>query len=302
MNDQSRTPAFFVSLALHIAVVLVLLFIAYVIKDPAAPPTRTFELVAGAGNNYMAREAPALGDPSVKLAVPKMPALPPLPEVAAPPPPPKTEPPPITPAPTPPPIEKAPPPPPPKVAEKKQPPSIAKQLQRKLQAAKTKATNEVKKEREAEQKRLTKEAFDRENAAKKVASAKTPPPAKLKKIDTAGIKEGVTGGSTANTKGGAGGNALVADDGDEIERYEALLQRLFKEELDQTPAEDGLRAEAELHIMSDGRLTRGRIVKSSGNDGFDRAVLRAITVIRLPPRPKGLDEVQIIPFSTRAKP
>jgi len=175
----------------------------------------------------------------------------------------------------------------------------AQEILRKVLNADRKAKKEVAKEREAEQKRLSKEEFDRANREKAAAAKNTPP--KIAKIDSVGIANGVNGGSRSSTSG-ARGTALKAEEGSEIERYTALLQSRLKEELDQTPGlDDGLRAEAEVHITPEGRLTRARITKSSGNDAFDQAVRHAIATVEMPPRPKGLGELQTIPFSTRAK-
>lgn len=112
----------------------------------------------------------------------------------------------------------------------------------------------------------------------------------------------MVGGSTANTTGGAGGTALTTPERNAVDAYVSALVQRLKDELDRTPGlDDGLIAEAEFHIMPDGRLTRGQITKSSGNEMFDRAVLRAIMAVRMAPRPKGLEEVQTVPFSTHAK-
>jgi colicin import membrane protein len=95
---------------------------------------------------------------------------------------------------------------------------------------------------------------------------------------------------------------LTVAERSEVEGYIAMLQQRLKDELDRTPdLDDGLVAEAEVHILADGRLTRARITRSSGDATFDSAVLRAIATVRMPERPKGLEEVQIVPFATRAK-
>ncbi|OYV01699.1 MAG: cell envelope biogenesis protein TolA, partial [Verrucomicrobiales bacterium VVV1] len=107
-SDRSPAP-FMLSLTLHGAVVALALFLSYAVSQKAKNAPKVFELVAGAGDNYMATEAPALGVPGgVKLELPTPPA--PKPEPVAPAPPAAVketvpEPSPITPAP----IEKAPP-------------------------------------------------------------------------------------------------------------------------------------------------------------------------------------------------
>ena len=62
---------------------------------------------------------------------------------------------------------------------------------------------------EVEQKRMTKEEFDRTHKTKTVASA-APKAQQIKKIDSAGIAKGVVDGSSANKVGGAGGKALLS--------------------------------------------------------------------------------------------
>ena len=281
--------------------VALVLLLTYGFNPSASETPKIFELVAGAGENYTATEAPALGSPAgVKLELPKAPVPkmepakvePVLPEPA-----PSTPAPPVTPPPK---AVTAPVTPAPQPVEKKTP-TMKQQILRKIWRADANAKKQAAKEREAEQKRMTKEQFDRANKEKAVATAKGATP-KIAKIDAKGIAKGVVGGSTANTTGGAGGTALTTPERNAVDAYVSALVQRLKDELDRTPGlDDGLIAEAEFHIMPDGRLTRGQITKSSGNEMFDRAVLRAIMAVRMAPRPKGLEEVQTVPFSTHAK-
>jgi len=177
-------------------------------------------------------------------------------------------------------------------------PTFAQKIRRQLIVADSKAKMAVAKERAEEDKRLAKEEFDRASKAAKAAAIAAPP--KIEKIDAEGIRKGVIGGSTANKVGGAGGNALTREEGDLIDAYLALLTQRLKAALEQPPGlAGGLLAEAEVHILADGTLARARIVKSSGSAEFDRAVLEAIRRTEMPERPKGLNEVQPIPFRTR---
>ena len=186
-----------------------------------------------------------------------------------------------------------------KQATAKTPPSFAQKIRRQLIVADSKAKMEVAKQRAEEQKQLAKEEFDRASKAAKAAAA-APSPPKVERIDAEGIRKGVIGGSTANKVGGAGGNALTREEGDLVDAYLALLTQRLKAALDQPPGlAGGLVAEAEVHILADGTLARARIVKSSGHTEFDRAVLEAIRRTEMPERPKGLNEVQTIPFRTR---
>ncbi len=296
---DNRPSAFFLSAALHGGVAAILVLTAYVFKEKPPVTTKIFELVAGAGDNYNATVAAALGEEGgVKVNVPKPPvrkaepALAPLqaeePKPVAP----------LEPVPipvTPLAVKKAPP-----VVEKtkapeKKPLTIAQKMRRQIWAADSKEKAKAKKERELDAKRLAKEKAD---AKTKEKSA----PTKVAKLNPEGIRNGVVGGSIENKIGGAGGTALSVEERSEAENYLALLQQRLKDELDQTPGlDDGLRAEAELHILPDGRLTRAQITKSSRNEPFDLAVLKAIRTVKMPRRPKGVDEVLVVPFGTRAK-
>lgn len=299
---------FFLSATLHAAVAALLCVWAYLLAPKPTPTTTMFVTLGGIGDNYMATEAPALGTPGgVKLNIPPAPVAKPEPPAAKPEPPAKVE---AVAQPEPAPAKPEPAPPPPKAeavpTPAKAPPkprTMAQNIRRQVIVADSAAKQQIAKERAAEAKRqqqMTKEAFDAANRAK-VASAKTPS-ASVKKIDAAGIADGVRGGSPANTKGGNGGTALTVPEMSERDAYiNTLLQRL-KDELDRAVGlDDGLRAEAEFHVLADGRLARGTIIKSSGNEAFDLAVLKAIREVRMPARPKGVDDVLQVPFNTHAK-
>ncbi len=271
------------SLALHGALVALALLMSYAVNQQVKNPPKIFELVAGAGDNYMATEAPALGSPTgLKLDLPTTPTpqiepapepVAPAPVVVAP------EPSPITPAP----IEKAPPEKapvekpkpektPPKPAETKAP-NFKNQIAKKVKQAEAKAKQEIKKEQAAEAK-MTKEAFDKANKAKAVAKAKGGS-AKIEPVGQ-GIREGVVGGSPKNTKGGAGGKALTAEDGTLMERYFSFLKARLKENHEKPSGlSDALMARVEFYVGTDGSISRVRISKSSGSDEFDRSVREA---------------------------
>lgn len=303
--DSSR--GFFYSVALHGGVVALMFLAAYIAKQqPDA--AKVFELVAGEGDNFGATKAAALG---VEGGL-KMPALPEPPKTA------KVEPAKVEPAPAP----VTPPQPKKEVtvtpkATEPPPPNFAKQITRSVTNATNKAKKEIKKQQDleakkaaeeakkaaAEEKRMTKEEFDRQNKSTPTKVAKNTPNPKAPKIDTEGIRKGVIGGSTENKVGGAGGKALTATEGTLAERYMSMLKQRLLEELEARSAAlpDGLRAEAEFHLLADGRIVRARILKRSGNEAFDAAVLATIAAIRMPERPKGVDELQQFPFETTPK-
>jgi colicin import membrane protein len=282
MSDNQRTPAFMLSLALHGVLVVLMLLLTYTVNQQVKNAPKIFELVAGAGDNYMATEAPALGSPTgVKLDLPTTPTpqIEPTPEPVAPAPVSAPEPSPITPAP----IEKAPPEKapvekpkpekaPPKPAEPKAP-NFKNQIAKKVKQAEAKAKQEIKKEQAAEAK-MTKDAFDKANKAKAVAKAKSGS-TKIEPVGQ-GIREGVIGGSPKNTKGGAGGKALTAEDGTLMERYFSLLKARLKENHEKPSGlSDALMARVEFYVGADGSISRVRISKSSGSEEFDRSVREA---------------------------
>jgi len=288
---QAHTSnAFFLSALLHGTAIGLALVFGYLLKDGVREPPKIFELVAGEGDNYAATVAPALGTPGgIKIAIPEPPAPQPEPEKLAPPPEPA-----ITKAPLEKPIPAMPP-------KKEEPviPNISRQIKNKIVRADSKAKLEIKKEREAEQKRLTKEEFDRRNKAK--AAKPAAGSAKVAKIDAEGIRSGVIGGSTANHTGGAGGKALAREEGDLLDAYFSLLKRRLKEALDKPPGlSDTLVAVAEVRIAADGTLSGAHITRSSGSSEFDQAVLEAITRVHsVGPRPDGKSE--LISFSFRMR-
>lgn len=279
----ARSPsAFLLSAALHGALVALALLLAYVARTHVEDAPKVFELVAGEGDNYSALEAPAAGVPGgVKIEIQAPPTPVPAPVTPVPPPPAPVVPVPVEvqpePAPTKAPVEKAKPTPAKPVETKA--PDFAKQIKRRIIRSESKAKAEIKKEREAEQKRISKLEFDRMNKAKAAAAGGGNP--KVKRIDAEGIAGGVAGGSTNNKTGGAGGKALSRDDGDLMDAYFSLVKRRLKENLDKPPGlSDSISATAEFRIAADGSISGARILNSSGSAEFDRAVLDAISRFR----------------------
>ena len=276
----ARSPsALFLSASLHGLVVVLVVFLAYLAQTHVKETPKILELVAGAGDDYGATAAPALGTPGgFKIAIPEPPA--PAPErvkLAAPVP--------VAPAPEPEPVvtkapvEKA--VTPPKTKETKTP-NFSNQIKRKIIRAESKAKAEIKKEREAEQKRLTKAEFDRQNRANKVSGVGNP---KVKHVDSEGISGGVVGGSTAS-KAGAGGKALTREEGDLLDAYFAIVKQRLQDGLEKPPGlGDAVYAIAEFRLNTDGSISSARITRGSGSDEFDRAVMDDIRRYRrvIPP-------------------
>lgn len=306
----SRSPsAFLLSVTLHGLIVALLLVPGCVLNTSEDEAPKTFELVAGEGDNFEAREAPALGSPGgVKVDLPPAPPAPKPEPVKAPepvsapeplPPPPKPEPKP-EPQPEPAPAPKK---PEPKKVEPEKPavPNMAKKLQRDVIRAESKVKQQAAKERAAEEKRLadekkkmSKAEFDAQNKSKAGTTGK------VAKVDAEGIAKGVVGGSTANKKGGAGGKALVNDNDDVLIAYFTLFKQKLRTEFEPPPGlGESLRVTIEVRCNADGSLTAPRVAKASGNAEFDRAVIEAVKRVRMPPRPDKKSEVISLEFKAR---
>ena len=270
---QRFSNAVLTSALFHAAAIVLIIAITYLAGLRSGKPLDLFELVAGEGDNYMATEAPALGTAEGNPANVAPPEAASTMVVTA-----------KAPAPTPVPKDvdftKA----AQKVAAKETAKIAAKTL------AEQKAAEKAAKEEEAKQAKMTKEEFDRLN------KGKTPPAMNPKtnapKIDAKGIASGVAGGSTTNTKGGAGGKAMTAASGAVVEQYTSMLISKLKTALDdQKPPglSDTLVATASMTMLPDGTLSGGKITKTSGNREFDKAVLDAIRLTKMPARPSGFE-------------
>jgi colicin import membrane protein len=259
MSAQSP-GAYGLSALLHGSVVALILFFSYASRGLVRDTPKVFELVAGAGDNYAATAAPALGSPGgVKVQqapAPRAPApqAPPTPKA------PKAEAPPIQSAPEAP-------------AKQAKPIDLVAQLKRVEMRRELNLERKYEKEKEAEEKRQA--------AAAKVAH-----------IDAEGIREGVLGGSTENKTGGAGGKALTREEGSLLDAYFAMLKARIKE--NHVPPEgvsEKLSARVEFFVAADGSVSRVRIVGPSGNSDFDRSVIEAVEHTRaVGPRPDGRSE------------
>ncbi len=289
-----RTPAaLMTSLALHALVVAIVVLFTYSASLRSKEVPKIFELVRGEGTNYMATEAPALGTPGgLKLSVPA--PTPPKPESAVAP----------EPAPAKPEASPVTPPPPTKAPVTKAPPvqrTPAQEIRRLLANADLRAKRSVAKQRDEEQKQLTKAEFDRVNKAK---AAEKSAPTKIQKVDGEGIAKGVEGGSTANKEGGANGRALTAAEGNRMERYESALMAALRRALEQEKPpglSESLVASVQFRVEADGTLSNVHFAKGSGSAEFDNAVRAAIRRVSgsIGARPDGKSEVVELDF--RAK-
>jgi len=276
----ARSPsAFMLSAALHAVIVALLLLIGYASSRSAKDADKIFHLVAGEGDNYAAKAAPALGTPGGAK------------------------------------IERATPPEQPKAQPVKQTApksSLATQLRRSVIKAESKAKQQVAKERAAEEKRLADEKKKQDLQAKTEAAAQNKaktsptnsksPPKVAKRIDTEGIVAGVIGGSTENTKGGAGGKALATDSANVVDAYFAMFKQRVRDNFEApTGLSDSLRGEFEFRIHADGSISNARVLKSSGSSEFDRAVLAAIRQVKMPAHPYSRTETVEFQFMMRER-
>ncbi len=273
--------AYGISVLIHGAAAGLILFFSYAANSIKDDNPKILELVAGAGDNYAATEAPALGSPGgVKLETPPVPKAEPVP----------------TPAPEAPPIQSAPMeavPAPTKPTKPPKPVDLVESLKRAENRRIKKMEDRYKKEKEAEQKRITQEEFQRQQALAKAG--------KVSHVDAEGIREGVIGGSTANKTGGAGGKALTREEGSLLEAYFSLLKARIKE--NHNPPEgvsDSLVAKVEFMVAVDGSLSHVHIARSSGNPDFDRSVVEACEHTHsIGPRPDGRSETVLMTFKMR---
>jgi colicin import membrane protein len=285
MTDRSSS-AYLASVLLHGGALAIILLMAYTFDSMRPESPKTFELVAGEGDNYAATAAPALGEPGgIKLSLPALPA----PSEAAPPAPP-AEPEPaaaaVTPAPPAPVKPAAVKPAAAKPAAKpaSKIPNFTRSVERTAARVANRIEAKYKKELLAEKRRqMTQEEYLKEHPSGAASE---------------GIRQGVVGGSAANKTGGAGGRALTREEGSELEAYWAMLKSRLVENLEKpTDASDTLTAVVEFYVAADGSLSQVRISRSSGNDEFDQAVLQAVRRTHsIGPRPDGRGDVVQVPF------
>lgn len=116
---------------------------------------------------------------------------------------------------------------------------------------------------------------------KPAATTTAPRAANVPKIDTQGIVGGVKGGSTANTRGGGGGNALTREQQNQLDTYISLLiQELKNAHEPPSGVSDQLETKVTFDITASGAILSPRISKSSGNREFDESVLDAFRRVR----------------------
>jgi colicin import membrane protein len=279
MTAQSP-GSYTLSLLIHGVAAALLALGALLANRPPTDAPKILELVAGAGNNYGATAAPALGSPdgikvnlaaaeAAAAAAPPPPAVPlaavepaPAPVAPAPIPP--------QPAPVPVPVNQAvaPAKPAAKSAPKTPPkPNFLADLKRLEKKREARIEARYKAQAAAEERRRL--ADERRRAAEARAGEH------VTHIDAEGIAAGVVGGSTSNRTGGAGGKALTSEEGSLLDRYFSLLQsRLVTAfEVAKPPdVSDRLSARVAFLVAADGSISHVRFITPSGNADFDEAV------------------------------
>jgi colicin import membrane protein len=284
MTDRSSS-AYFTSVFLHAGFVAAILIFAYTFNSMRPETPKTFELVAGAGDNYGATVAPALGSADgIKLALPAVTAAPAAEPEPAPPEPPA---PPVAAAvPAPVPVKIPPKPVPAKPPDK----SLASVIKRAEMRATLRQEAKDRKAAEAEKRRqMTEDEFRKEHG-----------PARANAI---GISGGVVGGSIANKTGGAGGKALTREEGSLLDAYFARLKARMRENFDSlkpTDVGDDLKTRVGFFVAADGAISHVHLILSSGSASLDDAALEAVRHTEsIGPRPDNQGEEISLDFAMR---
>lgn len=259
------------SLTLHGFVVTVLVLFTWFTALRQRETPVIFELVAGPPTAPDELVAPALGNTTrpVRLEIPKVELVPSMPEpepaAAA-----RPEPTPVKPAP----VEKA-----------KAPPKPDNSMAKEVKQAQ----------------RMSYQEYLKKHPTPKQTAAKPRPAAKVPKIDTQGIAQGVKGGSTANTRGGGGGRALTREQQDKMDTYISfLLQELKRAHEPPSGVADHLEARVTFDITASGAILNPRITKSSGDKAFDESVIEAFLRMRsIGPTPNRRSDTWTVTFKLR---
>lgn len=256
LTTPQSPRAFFLSALLHALVVVSLLVVAWWTNQRIKPPEQIFELVAGEGQDYMAKEAPttAVSTPTIKAVVPEIKPVvvtPPEPKIER--------------APDPIPTPKQPPPQP----KKENPPPPTKTVD--------KAPPTPKAQKAPEQPKMSFKDFQKEHGTPKAPQPKAPPPIKTKQIDADSIAGRVASSSTNTVKAGAGGTELTRDEiADQWSLYQSMLIQRIRQKMQEAGILDLRSVRVEFRISKDGDVTGARITGTSGSAEFDDGVLQAI--------------------------
>jgi TonB family protein len=263
------------SCTLHALFVAAILLTTYFFAQQAKEQPVIFELVAGPATAPDELVAPALGNTTnaIKLEVPKIEIVPTMPD-----PEPVVQTQPEEATPPPPPVEK----PKPKAPEKPKPDtSLVKEMK--------------KTQRQSYADYLKKHPTPKPAPTTIQKAAKTP------RIDVQGIAQGVKGGSTANTRGGGGGQALMREQQNQMNTYISLLIQELKKAHEPPPGvSDRLETKVTFDITASGAILNPRISKSSGDKAFDESVISAFLRVRsIGPTPNRRSDTWTVTFKMR---
>ncbi len=259
----------FVSLTLHGFVAAIIFMTTVYVAQQDKPPV-IFELVAGPPTAPDELVAPALGNTTakVKLDIPKVELPPDKPEPQVPE------------------VTKAP------------EPEVRETVPAKPEAAKPKPDTAISKELKKRERVSYQDYLKKHPTPKQPAATQPQKAANVPRIDAQGIANGVRGGSTANTRGGGGGNALTREEQSELNTYISFLLNALKEAHEPPPGVgDQLETRVTFDIAANGTITSPRIAHSSGNREFDESVLEAFRRVRpIGPTPNGKADTWTVTF------
>lgn len=271
----------FLSLILHFLFVAAIFLATYFVAQQAKEQPVIFELVAGPPTAPDELVAPALGNTTnpIKLEIPKVELVPTMPE---PEPVVQTE---------------------PEAQEVAPPPPVEKPKPKAVDKPKPKADTSIVKEMKQAQRMSYKDYLKKHPTPKQTAPA-TRKAANAPRVDVQGIASGVKGGSTANTRGGGGGNALTREKQNEMNTYISMLIQELKRAHEPPPGvSDRFETKVTFDITASGAIMNPRISKSSGDKAFDESVLEAFLRMRsIGPTPNRRSDTWTVTFKMRDEP
>lgn len=258
---RANSPgALMASLALHGAVVGLVLSMTYWLANRKIETPVIFELVAGPPDDPRSTAAPPAGGSDVKLTVPKV-KTPPKQEVV------------------------------PEEADEAEPETPTKPDPK--QAAKP-----VPKKEPA--KTMSYDQFVKKHGQPKAStpSNSAPRTARSPRVDTDSITRGVKGGT--GTRGGGGTAMTKPDQGLMDNYISQLLNALRLAHEKPPGLSDQLEVQVTFDISASGMITNARISRSSGDPDFDRSVLEAFRRVgSIGPTPNGRPDTWTVRFRTR---
>lgn len=269
---RANSPsALFASLSLHAFVAAVIICSTLYLARQSHEQPVIFELVAGPATAPDELVAPALGNTTAALPVPKA-----EPTVAKPEPVVQTQP---EEKAVEPPVEKA----KPKVPEK------------------PKSDTSILKEMKQAQRVSYKDYLKKHPTPKQTAAVQPRKTVNGPRVDATGIAQGVKGGSTENTRGGGGGQTLAREQQNQLNTYISLLIQELKRAHEPPPGvSDRLEAKVTFDITASGAILNPRITKSSGDKAFDDSVLEAFLRMRsIGPTPNRRADTWTVTFKMR---